>query len=828
MKKALLVLGTILVLLLSALLILPYVFKPKLIAYSEQALNEQLNIRVDVKDAGISFFADFPKVQVALESVTLVGVGEFENDTLFEVDRVSSSIDLFSLFNPGDISIKEVLVSRPLMNLKVNAEGKANWDIVRIGESEMIASSEVSADSVGAGGVSLESIRIEEGRLIYDDASTLVKVGLDHFDFQLAGRLDAATTQLKVEGKVDNFTLAYDSANYLSGVQLGLKSDLNIDFNRMLIGISEGSFSFNQLPMELDGKISMPSDTVNLDLSLRTPKSDFKSFLGLLPKEYEPFLQGIQASGKASLEGKISGIYFDEDYPAFSLTLNVTNGEVQYPDLPKSIRAIHVNGKIGKPQGDLDLLQIQVAKAHAEVGNNPIDFSLLIRNLMTDPHLSATLAGTFNFEELKDALPLDSLEVGGILKGNVELSGNYSAVEKQLYNQMKVNGRITLNDFSFASPDYTMPVTVSSGSLAFSPQSVRLESCDVLIGQSDFHLTGALSNYLNYTLAEGVLKGRLMLNSDFVNLDQLARFQRPDSTAVQSDAQADEEVLAFDVPAGIDVIFESQIKRAVFNGLPMENIQGRLHAVNRQLLLEDLNINTLKGNVTVNGMYRNTEENKPLFDVKLAINEFDIPMLFSTVSGMQKLIPGGHNSTGRLSSTLSLAGQLTSNFSLVPTSVNGKGLLSTKNVVIHNSSLFRQLAGILKKEKLNDVTVSDFVASLTVENGNIRLKPFNTKIIGQETRIEGSLNPQSLIDMRLDFNIQRELFGPDLEKFLKLVPGNQKITMLPAGVKLTGPVGKSKVSFDLSDTQKVIKEATKDDLNKSLNKLEKGIKKLFK
>lgn len=239
-------------------------------------------------------------------------------------------------------------------------------------------------------------------------------------------------------------------------------------------------------------------------------------------------------------------------------------------------------------------------------------------------------------------------------------------------------------------------------------------------------------------------------------------------------------------------------------------------------------MNLLDGSARMNGSYQNTPQNQPKFDFAFDIAKFDLPMMYKTLSGVRNIMPVAGNSTGTLSSQMNMSGRLSPLLKLIPSTANGKGLLLTNNLELKDSPLFNQLSGILKKEKLRNVTVDDFKANFIVENGNLLLRPFTTKIIDQETRIAGSLNAQSLLDMRLDFKVERELFGSDIEKFLTIIPGNEKIKMLPAGVNIKGPVDGAKVSLDLSETQKAVTDATKDDLKKSLDQLGKGLKKLFR
>jgi hypothetical protein len=634
------------------------------------------------------------------------------------------------------------------------------------------------------------------------------------------------TTQLNIGGVVRNLTYSLEGVNYVSNTSLDLKTLLDVDFESMLFTIAESELLVNRLPLELSGDFSVPNDTTFLNLQLKTKASDFENFLALVPKDYEEYLKDITTTGSATISGGVSGYYIDEDYPKIDLQVKVDNGNFEYAEMPEEIKNMSAEMLIGKPQGDLDLLKININKAHAEIRNNPVDLTLTISNLVSDPLFDGAFVGKVNLDHLKDALPMDSVNISGIIDANLFAQGRYSDVETEAYDKIKSDGVVLLSNFVYASPDLTQQVVIPSGRLDFSPQHINLGNFTLKVGESDFRLSGKVSNYLNYVLKDGELKGNMQLNSNYVNLNELLRLQ-----VMEEDAPAetdDEAVLAFDVPENIDITFRSTINRAVFNRIPITAIKGEVRAVDKKLILDGLDMNMLDGKMMLNGSYENTAQNQPLFDFGFDIAGFDIPTMYHTVAGFRKLIPGAGNSTGKLSTSLGLKGRLSPQLKLIAATTNGKGSFSINNVEIKDSPLFNQLSGILKKEKLGNVTIGDFTANLTVENGSLLLRPFTTKVIGQETKIQGSLNAESLLDMRLDFNVQREMFGPDIQKILAVLPGNEKITMLPAGVVLKGPVGDAKVNLDLSATQKAVTDATKDDLKNSLNKLGDGLKKLFK
>jgi hypothetical protein len=192
------------------------------------------------------------------------------------------------------------------------------------------------------------------------------------------------------------------------------------------------------------------------------------------------------------------------------------------------------------------------------------------------------------------------------------------------------------------------------------------------------------------------------------------------------------------------------------------------------------------------------------------------------------MIPIARTSKGKFNTSLKVNGQLSPGFGLLASTIDGSGLFSTENLQIIDSPLFNQLKGILKSERLNNVSIDDIRAFVEVENGTIQLKPFTTRISGQETTIAGNLNTENLIDMRLDFKVQRDAFGNDIQNILSVLPGQERIQLIPATVVLKGPVGKPEVKIDLEDARKMITEEVRKSTKENLNKIGEGLKNLLK
>ncbi|MCG6186365.1 AsmA family protein [Maribellus maritimus] len=830
MKKTIIIILVVFFVVIGALAAIPLFFRTTLLEKTEKTINKQVNAEISFDGFKLSLFRNFPKVTLQLENVLVIGVDEFQQDTLLNMASLRATMNLKELFNKEGMSIEEVYLFQPDLNMVVAESGKANWDLAKKSSESPEISGE-AGDEEGGFNLQLEKIEIEDATIFYTDKQAKMLLGFEDINFHINGGMYGTSAKLNIAGKVDRFTTEYDGTKYISNTSLETKTLLDIDYENMNIAVQENELLINRLPLEITGSIQMPSDSMFFDLALLTKESGFENFLALVPPDYSDYLKDFETSGTATVSGKVSGLFFGESYPAFSLAINVSNGNFHYTELPDEIKNIKADISVSKPQGVLDLTEVKIKEAHAEIRNSPVDLSLTLNKLLSDPYFDGAFVGKINFDHVKDAIPLDSVNISGTIDANLFVKGNYSSVEKEQYDKIQSDGVVLLDNFVYETADLTQPVYVPGGSLNFSPKSINLSQFNVKVGQSDFNLRGNVTNYLNYVFKDGTLAGDLQLNSGFVNLNEMLSLQvqkEDNQNVAETTEESESEKLVFDIPENIDFTFRSNIQRASLDRIAISNIKGLITAKEGKLMLNGLNMNMLNGQLSMTGSYENTAQNQPFFDFGFDIIEFDIPQAFQSLSGMQNMVPVAGQSTGKLSTNLKLNGRLSEQFKLIPASVDGNGIFSTKNLQINNSNVFDQLKGILKAEKLQNVAIEDFKANFTVQDGNLLLRPFKTKIAGQETNISGSLNARNLLSMRLDFNIQRDAFGADIQSILSAIPGNKNITVVPAGVVIEGPVGKPDVKMDLSATRKTITDATKDDLQKSLNKLGEGLKKLFK
>ncbi len=841
MKRKIVVIAGILVLIFGTLATVPLLYKDKLLAKVKTTLNNQVNAKIDFSDFKVSVFPHFPKVELELQNLSLIGVNDFAKDTVFSAGSISTTISLTDLIRNKGLELNRLIIESPRIMLISNKMGAVNWNIAKTSETRgNPASSGLKPENKSNGfNLKLNDIQVKNLNMIYLDRAVPMKVWVKNANLSASGDVAGAITTFKLSGGAGEFIFNYDSVQYISKTSLKVETQLKVDSEKMQFSIGEGKFWINNLPLQVDGTFAMPNDSMFFDLSFKSEKSDFATILALVPADFQKYLKKADVKGSAEFKGLVKGKYFKDTYPAIEVQLSAEKASFKYQDLPESIQDIQVLAQISKPEGVLNLLKVNVEKAHASINNNPVDLQLQLSELMTDPNINASFSGMIDFASLKKALPIDSLDLTGILKAKLQLAGRMSSIEKKEYEKFQSNGEANIQNFRIDSKKLTKPVEISQGQVKINTNQISVDRFEGKIGQSDFSVQGNVSNYLAYIFRNDILKGNFNLKSGFMNFSELSNIQKPArqpaSKSVETKPAAvapADSLVAFQIPDKLDLSFQSVIQRAVYDQMPISNINGLVAVKNRRMDLTNLSMDMLQGKVSMNGSYTSNAENKPLFDFRFNMESIDLPAAFQSLSALQRYAPITSHSQGKVSMQFGLSGKMNEKMLMEPLSLNGAGIFSTKNLIIVDSQVFDQIRGVIKKEKLKNVKIDDFTAKFQIENGQLKLNPFKTIVADQQATISGSLSAAREMNLSMDFLVNRDDLGADINKGLGLLPGSQNIKMVEASVILKGPLNKPEVSLDLSKARAQIEQAVKnasvEDIKGSVKKIGDELKKLFK
>ena len=334
MKKVLKYTGLVMLSLIVIIILIPVLFKGKILATVKEQINNNLEARVEFKDLDISWFRHFPRLTLGLEDVSIAGKGEFEGDTLLQAKYFDASVNVFSLFG-DEIKVHGIYLESPKINAIVHKNGKANWEITKADTST------ATTDSAASFKMNLQKYEISDGYIVYDDEEGGMKAEIKGLNHTGSGDFNQDLFTLTTQTKAASANFTYEGIPYLVNAVTGIDADFEINNSSSKYSFKNANLDVNDLKLVANGFFQLVNDSVyNMDLSFDAPSNDFKKILSLVPAVYKNEFDKVKTSGNASFKGFVKGTYSSTQLPAYNVDLQIKDGFFQYPDLPKPVKNI--------------------------------------------------------------------------------------------------------------------------------------------------------------------------------------------------------------------------------------------------------------------------------------------------------------------------------------------------------------------------------------------------------------------------------------------------------------------------------------------------------
>ncbi len=824
MKKLFKIVFFTIIALLIIIILIPIFFKGPIEKKVKEEINKSLNAKVDFSDFTLSLIRGFPNFYVALEDMSVVGINEFEKDTLMSFKKFSAKIDLISAIKMENIKIKSIFLDKPSVYAHVLPDGKVNWDIVKATDS---IPEDTTASEPLEFKASLKKFEIRDARIVYLDEQGKMKASLDNWDLFLTGDFTASTTDATLKTTIEKVNFYMDNIRYMRDANFGFDAVLGADMDKMLFTIKDNEIKLNDLSLGIEGSVAMPKEDIDMDLKFKTKKADFKSLLSLVPAVYMKDFEKVQTSGSLKLDGFAKGTYAEKSMPNVGLTLVVENAMFKYPDLPKSVNNINIDTKVFYDGVQNDNTTVDVNKFHMEMAGNPFDMTLHIKTPMSDMQMAGNFKGKIDFSSLTDIVPLDSTTLKGIMESNIDMAGRMSAIEKEQYEDFKADGTLKLSNFEFASKDFPQGIKIVETNMVFSPKFVELTSFNALMGKSDFSMNGKLSNFIPYVFSNDTIVGSLNFSSKLLDINELMGPSTEETTVEDTSAMT-----VVEVPGNINFTLNSNISTIKYDNMNITNVLGTIIVRNSAAILKNLGMNMLDGSLVMNGEYNTKDVKSPLIDFNMNMKDFDIPSTFNTFNTVKKLAPVAENAKGKISADMSLNSRLDATMSPVYSTMQGKGKLMSKSIEIGNSKMFNKVADALKNEKLKKISLNDLNLSFEIKDGRVYIEPFETKLLSGKMIIGGDQGIDQTLNYAITFSIPRSEFGgaanaaltsltsAAASKGLNIQPGE----MVNIDAKVVGTVSDPKVQLNLKESGKNALKDVKEQLKTAATEKVQAVK----
>ncbi len=790
-KKILKGLGIFILVTIIALAAVPFLFKDKIKAMVLKSINENVDATVAFADVDLSLLKSFPNANVTISNLGIINKAPFEGDTLFYAGETNLKMSIKELFKSENetMNLQSFLLKDAVVNVIFNKDGIGNFDIALKDKEEKTDDSESKPFNLA-----IQNYEVENLKLVYWDQGSNMKLALNEFNH--TGKGNFAEQKLDLDTKTTTrLSFEMDGSQYMKNVTLSLDAILGIDLDKMKFEFKDNKALINQLPLEFNGFLQMQENGQLYDLTFKTPTSDFKNFLGLVPEAYAGNINQVKTTGEFKVAGKVTGELTETTIPKFNVEIASKNASFQYPDLPKSVKNIVIDTHIINETGLMNDTYVNLDQLSFTIDQDVFNAKANVRNLTENPLVNAELKGTINLANVTKAYPVQlDKPLTGILKADVTTKFDMKSVETSQYQNIQNSGTVSLTGFNYEGPEMAKPFQINKTSITFNPNQIKLNEFDAKTGSSDINVSGGLDNFYGFLFKNQVLKGSFNLTS---NKLVVSDFMAPTTTTDDAGKKSTEAVK---IPSFLDCNLTAKATTVVYDNLNLKNVSGNLAIKDEAVTLSNLKMDVFGGNIGLNGTV-STKGDKPKFNMDLGLNAVNIAESFTQLDMLKSIAPIANTINGKLNSTIKLSGDLTNDMTPDLKTISGDlfGQLLSTTINQNNSQLLSSLSNNVKFLDVSKLNLNDVKAALSFKDGKVALKPMQLKYQDIGIEVGGTHGFDQKMNYDVKFDVPAKYLGTEVTNLLsKLTPAEQqKIKSIPVTANLTGSFSQPNVRTDM-------------------------------
>jgi hypothetical protein len=822
LKKILKITGIVLLVLVVALVSIPFLFKDKIKEMVVTSINQNLDATVAFEDIDLSLLKSFPKANVSINQLSIINKAPFAGDTLLYSGEVNLKMSVKELFKGENepMNIESFYSKNAKINILFDKNGLGNFDIALKDEKDTDPS-----DSKPFA-LNIQNYEFENLKFKYFDEASKMKLVIDSLNHTGTGNFAASKLDLDTKTTA-RVSFDMDSTNYMKNILLDLDAVLGIDLEQSKYTFKKNTALINQLPLEFDGFIQLVESGQDYDLSFKTPTSSFKNFLGVIPAQYAGNLSTVQTTGDFTVVGFAKGMLTDTTIPKFSIDISSKNASFKYPDLPKSVTNIVIATKINNDSGLIKDTYVNLNQLSFQIDQDVFDVKANIKNITENPLIDAALKGTINLGNVSKAYPVKlTTPLSGILKADIVTKFDMASIDKSQYEKVQNSGNLSITGFKYTDEDKKV-YTINQAVAQFNPSTINLQQLDVTTGKTDLKINGVLENFYGFLFNNQEIKGTFNLNSNQIVVND---FMSKTTEKVNEKTITQEAVK---VPKFLNITLNATANNVLYDNLTLKNVSGKLLVKNEAVTLQNVKTNIFDGLITANGTV-STKSKVPTFAMELGLNQVDIQKSFTQLEMLKNIAPIAGIINGKINSKIHLNGNLdakemTPDLKTLTGDLFGQLLSTTVNA--KNSTLLSALGSNIKFVDISKINLNDLKANLTFKDGKVNVKPIDLKYQDIKVTVGGSHGFDQSMNYDLKFNVPAKYLGSEVTALLaKLTPAESaKLENIPVNAMVTGNFGSPKISTDMKQAvtnlaNQLVKQQKDKLINQGTNALQNIIK----
>jgi len=652
LKRLAIIMLIFFVVVLATLVILASMFEGRIGRKLTSEINKQLTSELIIQDFGLSVIRTFPNIGANLKGVQLK---DNKDENLLEAEEISFRFGVWSLFG-SDIKVRSVVISNGALNIIMDKQGKGNFEIFKESSSEEEGGSSTA--------ISLEQARLYNVELIYQDKGARQEIAALVKDASFSGKFSSEQFTLKSQALIASRFADLDGIRYLPGKAISYDANVAVDLKEGVYELEEVVLDIEDNTFRLDGSIETWDSGTYFDLFVTSDEGQLEGVLGLLPATYAESLQGLESSGRFSLNGLVKGQYNDKQNPEVRVEFSLDDGRLSSPLLEKplkdvSFNAVFTNGKYR----DNSSSSFTLEKFKAYFNRELVEMRLRLSNF-DDPQIDFLLDGVFPLNSAYGLLGNPNITdgQGEVEIKNLQIEGAYSdMVNPSLIGRVKASGALEFDDAGLTINEETL--LLDRGQLTLDGNRLSVDGLRLEGAGSDISFKGHAYNLLPVFFADSLNSRRVELEfdasliADKLDIDRLMKLSTLSESEEQAPAPVRDSLKEATVQNRARVTsflkgtFNANIADFNYNDILGKDFKGTLEFDNNVMGIEGA-VQAFDGTIDLVG--EALFEEKPSLKARMTCKAVDVTTLFEQTGNFGQDVLQAQNLKGKLDAKVAI------------------------------------------------------------------------------------------------------------------------------------------------------------------------------
>lgn len=351
-----------------------------------------------------------------------------------------------------------------------------------------------------------------------------------------------------------------------------------------------------------------------------------------------------------------------------------------------------------------------------------------------------------------------------------------TSATSRLLRRWEARGKINFDKLRLFSRYFPIPMYMEGTNVEYNTNRITLKDARLHLGKSDLRLNGQLSQLRAAALRGGTLKGKLTVQSDLIDCNQLllamnrgARFAEADEKApasfntdsitaleyqnmeigAQDTLRTDTTTQLMIIPKFLDLSLQTDAKRIQFKDLELENVVGEVVVRDQVLNLSELRMNSNIGDGSLTMVYSTPDEAHASMGLELGLNKILVNKLIDLFPSMDTLVPMLRSFEGVVDCQITATCQTDSTMSVLLPTLNASCFMRGKDMVLLDGETFAEISKTLMFKNKKRNLIDSIAVDLAIKDSKIEVFPFLVEMDRYKVAVGGTHN----MDMTFDYHL---------------------------------------------------------------------------